>query len=223
MTATHPRPRTYKTGTRPRRRRPLPRITATGSIGAAVILAGAAKTWPVATGIILGLIAAAAVLAVMDPHRLLGLWQILDRIPHRAPQLPAPGYRTIDWFLRLDATQFEHAIAQLAASHPDVQQAQHHGRSADRGIDVLVTLHTGRRILIQCKRYTPGKTNVGGNTIREIVGSVLAANCHAGVIVTTSGYTAEAYATNGALGTRALSLVDGTALEQWANGGHAPW
>ncbi|MEU5322993.1 restriction endonuclease [Streptomyces sp. NPDC021056] len=222
MTATQPTPRTYKSRTTPRRRRPLPRITLTGAIVLAVVIMGAAKTWPIATGIILGLIAGGAVLTVTRPRRLTGLWQLLDRLPERAPGLPAHGYRDLDWFLALHHRQFEHAIAALCVEHDDiVHQAQVVGGANDRGADVLVHLKDGRRVMIQCKRYdghnvTSGDVQKTNGTYRDIHG------CHAAVIVTTAGFTRDAIDTNARF-RQPIRLVDGHALVQWANGGHAPW
>lgn len=228
MTATQQPARTRKTRPTPRRR-PLPRITLTSAIVLVVVIMGAAKTWPVQTGLLTGLIAVTGIIVVVRPRRLAPLLTHADALADlaaairaRRHHLPKPGHRTRGAFLALHPTQFEQAITALAREDDRVAHAEHVGRTADRGIDVLVTLHNGWRILVQCKHHTTTK-NVGGNTVREIAGSVLAARCHAGVIVTTTGFTAEAMATNVALGRNALALVDGNALVQWANGGHAPW
>ena len=47
-------------------------------------------------------------------------------------------------------------------------------------------------------------------------------HCHAAAIVTTSSFTRSALETNARF-PYGIRLVDGDALEQWANGGHAPW
>jgi HJR/Mrr/RecB family endonuclease len=227
MAATHtPTRRTRKTATRRRAWR-LPRL---GGWWIAVILTviAVARTWPLYTGAVTALIAIAAVIAVVRPRRLArphGWATTLIHIinTHRT-RMPAPGHRTLATFLAMNPTQFEHAITHLAQHTPGVHQATHSGRPADRGIDVHVTLHNGHRILIQCKHHTTGK-NVGGDTIREIAGSVLAARCHSGVIVTTTGFTPEAHATNYDLAAHGhgLTLVDGHDLTTWANGGTPPW
>lgn len=203
----------------------LPRLGWGWAIVALTALA-VAKTWPLYTGLAVGLAATAAVLAVVRPRRLTPLLNrastLATALQARRTHLPAPGHRTLPAFLALHPDQFEQAITALAREDTRVAHAEHTGRSADRGIDSLVTLHTGRRILVQCKHHRTGK-KVGGDTVREIAGSVLASGCHTGVIVTTTGFTAEALATNTALGPNALALIDGTALVAWANGGHAPW
>jgi hypothetical protein len=118
--------------------------------------------------------------------------------------------------------QFEHAIAALAREHHHVAHATKSGGTGDRGLDVLVQLHNRDRILIQCKHYAPGRNNVSGPDVREIVGSVIAHQCQYGIIVTTSDFTAEAYDTNRGLGRNALTLINGDRLAAWANGGPRP-
>lgn len=201
----------YKPTTMIRRRIRLPRLGWSWVVTAIVLIA-VARTWPVWTALIVGLLTTATVIRAIRPRRLNRLWNLLARVKHHTTAMPAPGHRTLDWFLTLNASQFEHAIAQLAGEHPAVAHAAVHGAAGDRGIDVLATLRDGRRILIQCKRYDGH--NVGGPAVREIAGSVLAARCHAGTIVTTAGYTREACDTNRTLG---LTLIDAQGLYAWAN------
>ena len=204
----------------------LPRL-GWGWAAVALTLFGVTKTWPLYTALTAALISTVAILAVVRPRRLHPLLNragaLTTAIQNRRSHLPAPGRRTLDAFQHMRPDQFEHAITALAREdRHHVAHAEQVGQAGDRGADVLVTLHNGRRILVQCKHYRPGN-NVGGPTVREIVGSVIAHRCHAGVIVTTAAFTAEAHATNTDLGRNALALIDGHALEQWANGGHAPW
>lgn len=175
----------------------------------------------------IALIAVAAIVAVVRPRRLTRPlnWATTTAtliFSHRN-RLPAPGRRTLQAFLDMGHDQFEHAIAALAREHPDVTHATKSGGTGDRGLDVLVQLHNRDRILIQCKHYTPGRNNVSGPDVREIVGSVIAHQCQHGIIVTTSDFTAEAYDTNHGLGRNALTLINGDRLAAWANGGPPPW
>jgi restriction system protein len=122
----------------------------------------------------------------------------------------------------MNPAQFEQAIAELAREHPTVHTAMAVGQANDRGADVLITLVDGRRILIQCKKYRPGN-NVGSETIQTINGVYQDIHhCHAAAIVTTAGFTRAAVDTNAMLPTP-IRLINGDALVQWANGGHAPW
>jgi restriction system protein len=221
MTATQHTPR-RRPRTRSGHGRRLPRL-GWWWLGAALIAIGIAKTWPIITALVVGVAAIGLVIAARRPA-----W--LQRAAHRLPDinvqrthLPARGHRTLHTFQRMTPARFEHAITALAREdHHHVAHAEQTGQTGDRGADVLITLHNGRRILIQCKHYRPGN-NVSGPTVREIVGSVIAHRCHAGIIVTTSAFTAEALATNADLGRNALALIDGHGLEQWANGGTPPW
>lgn len=200
---------------RPRSRpRPLPNITTTTSALGLILYAGALRAWPIPVGILTAAVAATLIT--------LGIRHRSDNQPHSTtPRVSTPRTsRDLATFRAMSPTQFEHAIAALACQHPAVQTATVHGRTADRGLDVLVQMRDGRRILVQCKRWAG---NVGGGIVREIVGSVLARGCTAGVIVTTAGFTREALATNATLGPHRLTLVDGPTLVRWANGGHAPW
>lgn len=192
----------------------------------ALILLGVAKTWPLYTALAVGLIATAAVLAVVRPRRLTPLINrataITDAINARRSPLPAPGRRTIAAFQRMRPDQFETAIAALCHEHPTVHTATRVGAANDRGADVIAHLYDGRRILIQCKRYRDGN-NVGSETVQTINGVYRDIHhCHQAVIVTTAGFTRSAYDTNARL-PHGIRLIDGHALEQWANGGHAPW
>ena len=210
MTATHP--------TRTRRGRQ--RRDTTGVVILILLAIGALKTWPIQVGLTLALAAAAVVVHAIRPRRLAHLWALLDQAAERRrTRLPTPGHRTLATFLAMNPTQFEHAIAALAREDRNVTYARQVGQANDRGADVLIQVR-GRRILIQCKHHQTGK-KVGGDTIREIAGSVLASPCHAGAIITTTGYTSEAIATNVALGRNALALIDGHQLVAWANG-HTP-
>ncbi|MCI3279106.1 restriction endonuclease [Streptomyces sp. 7R015] len=113
-------------------------------------------------------------------------------------------------------------MAALAREDTRVAHAEHVGQANDRGADVIVTLNTGHRVLVQCKKYRPGN-NVGSETVQTINGVYRDIHhCHAAVIVTTATFTASACHTN-ALLPAPIRLIDGHALEHWASGGHTPW
>lgn len=225
MTAIHAqsrRTRKTKTPTRFRRRRRLPRLGWGWAVIAITVIA-AVRTWPLQAAALTVLLAAAVIIRAIQPRWFRRLHERTSHLHPRRPALPAPGRRTLDTFLRMRHDQFEHGIAALAREHPTVRDATKCGKSADRGVDVLVHLNNGTRILIQCKHYAPGRNNVGGPAVREIAGSVLANQCHYGAIVTTSDFTAEAYDTNYQLGRNGLTLMNGHTLTAWANGGTPPW
>jgi restriction system protein len=77
----------------------------------------------------------------------------------------------------------------------------------DGGIDLQ--LHKdGRRVLVQCKRWSK---DVGVKIVRELYGVMTASRADAGIVVSSSGFTAEAQAFADSIG---LELIDGAALER---------
>jgi restriction system protein len=183
---------------------------------------GIAKTWPVLTATTLALIGALLVLRAARPRRLAPLIRRLDTLNFYRPALPARGRRTLNAFHRMTPARFERAIAELAQKDPSVTRATAVGQANDRGMDVLVHLNDGRRILIQCKKYRPGN-NVGSETIQTINGVYQDIHhCHEAAIVTTATFTRAAVDTNTML-PQPIRLINGDALVQWANGGLPPW
>jgi len=90
-------------------------------------------------------------------------------------------------------------------------QVQNVRRSKDGGVDVLAVSDdpiTGGRYIIQCKDWSH---NVGVDTVRELLGTVVRENAVQGILVTTSSFTQEARAE--AKGQR-VRLIDGTDLKQ---------
>jgi len=221
MTATHHQPRRTKRPAKTRYRRRLPRL-GWWWLAVPVIALGIAKTWPVLTGTVVALIGALLVLRAVRPRRLAPLLHRLDTLSFYRPALPARGRRTLDAFRHMHPTRFERAIAELAQKDPFVSQATAVGQANDRGMDVLVHLNDGRRVLIQCKRYNGH--NVGSEDIQKTNGTYRDIHhCHQAVIVTTASFTADARDTNAMLPQR-IRLVDGAELEAWANGRiPAPW
>lgn len=202
----------------------LPRL-GWGWAAVALTLFGVAKTWPIYTGLAVGLIAVTVVLAVVRPRRLHPLLdrasRIADAINARRSHLPAPGRRTLAAFQRMQPHEFEKAIAALAREDQRVAHAHQVGGANDRGADVLVTLRAGHRIMIQCKRYNGH--NVTSEDVQKTNGTYRDIHhCDQAVIVTTADFTHDADETNRLLGYR-IRFINGRALEQWANGGHTPW
>lgn len=178
------------------------------------------RTWPVQTAVIatvlaLAGVAAAVLLGRLDPRARRQLLVTLPR-PRRTAERDLAAYRA------MDPTDFEHAVARLARRDRNVRSAIAQGGANDRGLDVLVHLRDGRRILIQCKRYTPPK-NVTSEDVQKTNGTYRDIHhCALAVIVTTSSFTRDAIQTNVLLA-RPLVLVDGPGLADWAAGGRPPW
>jgi restriction system protein len=204
---------------RPRRRGIKARLSAVhwGWWAAATV---AAVIWPIqvaviATALALAGVAAAVLLGRLNPHTRTRLLVTLPR-PRRA------GGRDLAAYLALKADDFEHAIAQLARRDPHVRSAVRQGGADDRVSDVLVHLHDGHRIVIQCKRYAPDRP-VPAGVVYELNGTYRAwHHAHAAVIVTTSRFTRSAreFASAPEVGIR---LVDGERLAAWSAGGPPPW
>lgn len=221
MASTTRRPRT-RPKRRPAKRRPATRRTTARTrlrrttwpqrLTALVALALAVTTWPQYAAIVAVTLLSSALISLT----VLALWnrRTLE------PRATASRAHTIAGFLALDHAQFEHAVAGLARSAPDCTSATVQGGANDRALDVLVRLTDGRRIMVQCKRYAPTKA-VDADTVYSVNGTYREWHgASAAVIVTTSRYTASAREFANRVGVR---LIDGPALESWANGGPPPW
>ena len=85
----------------------------------------------------------------------------------------------------------------------------------DGGIDLHLQ-KDGRRVLVQCKRW---QKDVGVKVVRELYGVVTASRADAGIVVSSSGFTAEARAFAASVG---VELIDGAALERHLGPAAAP-
>lgn len=221
MAATHSTARRTRRPVRSRRQHRLPRL-GWWWLGVTLIGMGIAKTWPALTIATVALTGVIFILRAVRPRR---LTRVLERISLPTlyrPALPARGRRNLEAFHRMTPARFEQAIAELAQKDPDVLRAMVVGQANDRGMDVHVHLTDGRRILIQCKKYSPGN-NIGSDVIQTINGVYRDIHhCHQAAIVTTAGFTRAAVETNTML-PNAIRLIDGHALIAWANGGRTPW
>jgi restriction system protein len=221
MTATHNQARRTKRPAKTSRHLRLPRL---GWWWATipVALIAAARTWPVQSAILGVVLVSTLITWAIGPAWAVPLLNRIGTITIRQASLPAQGQRTLRAFLAMDHTRFEYAIADLARKHRDVRDAVRVGQANDRGMDVLVHLTDGRRILIQCKHHELGN-NVGSPVIQTVNGVYRDIHhCHQAAIVTTASFTPAAAETNAML-PQQIRLVDGNALVQWANGGSPPW
>lgn len=114
---------------------------------------------------------------------------------------------------QMNARQFEEAVAYLC-ERDGCTQVQVVGKAGDLGADVLATAPDGRRIVLQCKRYTLGN-QVSGPDLQKFGGTCYAVHqAQAAAVVTTSGFTKQArqYA-----GHMRIGLWDNDALAGWAS------
>jgi restriction system protein len=116
--------------------------------------------------------------------------------------------------------EFEQAIAYLC-QRDGCTNTQVVGGAGDLGADVITTTPTGRRLVIQCKRYGPTH-KVGSPDMQRFGGTCFTVHhAHIAAVVTTSTFTRQAvsYAT-----AQGISLYDEQSLAAWATQtGPAPW
>lgn len=132
---------------------------------------------------------------------------------------PAQQFRIAD-YQAMSAKEFEHTLADLCR-RDGCTQIKVVGGAGDLGADVIARTPTGKRIVIQAKRYAP-TTKVGspdvqkvGGTARQIHGADIAA------VVTTSTFTPAARDYAKRVG---IHLIDGNGLARWAShASAAPW
>ncbi|MCR8578529.1 restriction endonuclease [Streptomyces sp. Isolate_219] len=185
-------------------------------IGAFVV--AAVSAYPVVSTIVIVLAAAAALTIYLSRTGRL-------RLPAGIAGAAGVGPRrdlthTIAAYQAMGYTEFEHAVADLARRDPAVRKTDVSGGKNDRGLDVLVHLHSGDRYLLQCKRW---KGRVGSEEVMKINGTYRDIHdCVGAAIITTSAFTADAERTNAML-PKALRLIDGRGLARWASGGRPPW
>lgn len=122
-------------------------------------------------------------------------------------------------FTALTPGEFEQAVAELCR-RDGCRDVQVVGGAGDLAADVLATAPDGRRILVQCKRYAPGRA-VGSPDVQRVGGTYQVVHgADLAIVVATAGYTADARTYARWAGIR---LVDHTELAAWARGGRPPW
>lgn len=122
-------------------------------------------------------------------------------------------------FAGLTPTEFEEALAGLCW-RDDCRDVQVVGGAGDLAADVLATTPDGQRILIQAKKYAPGR-RVGSQDVQRVGGTYAVVHqADMAIVVTTTDYTSAAHEYARQAGIR---LVDGGQLAAWASGGRPPW
>lgn len=94
----------------------------------------------------------------------------------------------------LDGRRFEELVAELLAR--DGMEVQLTQTTRDGGRDILASTHdsTGHHLfLVECKRFSPARP-IGVDIVRSLYGVVEQERATAGVLVTTSRFTADAKA-----------------------------
>lgn len=121
---------------------------------------------------------------------------------------------TLARFERVDVmsgTEFEEFVAELLR-RDGYSGVEVIGKSGDRGVDITAMTPDGHKIAIQCKRQ--GR-NVPADRIRNLIGAVHSTySGHVGVLVTNSGFTAQAQAEGDGL----ILMVGRDELGDWMTG-----
>ncbi|MFE3518579.1 restriction endonuclease [Streptomyces sp. NPDC059166] len=118
----------------------------------------------------------------------------------------------------MDPYAFEEAVAALCRRDgcPDAEVV---GGAGDLGADVIATTPDGRRLVVQCKRYT-ADNKVGSQDLQRFGGTCYAVHgADVAVVVTTSDFTAPALEYAGRCGILCVGLDELTA---WGEGAAPP-
>ncbi len=110
----------------------------------------------------------------------------------------------MDALLALSPRQFEEWVAGYlrAQGYAEVERV---GGAGDLGVDLRCRDQHGSLVLVQCKRYQPGR-KVGSPAIQTFFGMLAHHGAERGIFVTTSDYTPAA---RKLAGERDIELIDG--------------
>lgn len=211
-----------------RTRRPAGRRTSTGRsrkpsrgstsgrlpFGLVAILIGGAVAWhwlAERPALLVGVGVALAVLGVAA----LTLWLAWIRSARRRRTALARSVEATD---RLSGPQFEKWVADLMR-RTGFTRVHISGGAGDLGADILALARSGRRVVVQCKRYQVGRS-VGSAEVQKLAGTARAIHdADIAAIVTNSSFTRPAREVAARLG---VGLVDRDVLARWATDGLPP-
>ncbi|MFV8133135.1 restriction endonuclease [Streptomyces syringium] len=139
-------------------------------------------------------------------------------LPAAAPAVAEPSLMPA--YESMSPEEFEEAVAELC-TRDGCSDVQVTGGAGDLGADVVATAPDGRRVVIQCKRYSPDH-KVGSQELQRFGGTCFAVHgAHTATVVTTSAFTqpGAAYAAQCGIG-----CFGAEELAAWAAGtGPSPW
>jgi restriction system protein len=171
------------------------------------LLVGFVQAHPVLSALIGVMVVAVAVAGLV-----VGL-----RARRRHELLQAERDRVVEVTDGMSGVEFERWTARLLrrSGCVDVRVV---GGAGDAGADVVATTPDGGRVVVQCKRY--GSKKVGTGAVQMFAGTDrIYHKADVSLIVTTSGFTAEARKVAAGVG---IVLVDRQVLAEWARTGTAP-
>ncbi len=126
--------------------------------------------------------------------------------------------RTLGRLISGTPTEFEETVARMMRDQ-GFRGVRRTGGAGDLTADVVATDRAGRTVVVQCKRYQPGKT-VGSKELQTFIGMQrIHHQADYGLYVTTSGFTRPARELAEQHG---ITLVDGVALTAALTGGQRP-
>ncbi|MEV6776921.1 restriction endonuclease [Streptomyces syringium] len=161
-------------------------------------------------------VAAAAVLRLR--HRLMRA--VAASAPTVAAPCPMPADDPMPAYESMSPDEFEEAVAELCR-RDGCSEVEVTGGAGDLGADVVATAPDGRRVVIQCKRYSPDH-KVGSQDLQRFGGTCFAVHgAHTAAVVTTSDFTQPGaeYAAQCGIG-----CFGAEELAAWAAGtGPSPW
>lgn len=213
------------------------RRTALGFLLVAVLVCGAgltlrtalenAERHPVAAGlsVVAGVSGAVALLRRRRNRRVAAraaagaldaAYEVVDAaLAERPDAAPAP----VDWE-NMDPYDFEEAVAALCR-RDGCTDAEVVGGAGDLGADVVGTTPDGRRLVVQCKRYT-AENKVGSQDLQRFGGTCYAVHeAGTAVVVTTGAFTEPALEYAEQCG---IVCVDLAGLTAWSEyGAPLPW
>ncbi|WP_250293486.1 restriction endonuclease [Streptomyces atroolivaceus] len=140
-----------------------------------------------------------------------------EAAPVAVPVAVPEQARPVD-YAAMDPYDFEEAVAGLCRRDgcPDVEVV---GGAGDLGADVLATTPDGRRLVVQCKRYT-SDNKVGSQDLQRFGGTCYAVHeAEVAVVVTTGEFTEPALDYAEQCGIVCVGLDELTA---WSEGAAAP-
>ncbi|MFP8943194.1 restriction endonuclease [Streptomyces fenghuangensis] len=120
----------------------------------------------------------------------------------------------------MEAEEFEQAVAALC-ERDGCRDVEVVGGAGDLGADVVATAPDGRRVVIQCKRYSD-TNKVGSQDVQRFGGTCYTVHeAQVAAVVTTGDFTAPAAEYAQQCG---ILCFDRHALDAWSDGtGPAPW
>ena len=130
----------------------------------------------------------------------IGLWW---RQHTKTPKEPASPL-SVEELYALSPRAFEKYAADLFRRKG--YEVRHRGRSGDAGVDLELVSPSGKRAIVQCKRY---RTTVGPEIVRELFGTMIHEGVPHAFLVTTADISPSARDWSRG---KPMTLIDGAAL-----------